>query len=161
MYVKKGIPQKIIKEYSYKIMLLCKSTNDITEIQDFIKDEYINYAYLNPRQLYNNLLNVVLDVCNLQEIEGILRNEIGECINNKNLLNLLEPEKIDFRDLCTMLIRKLTRLKVREKYEDEYIDRYLIDINGQLINSSEYDKQYVENNENRLIFKRGSYEKNN
>lgn len=161
MYVRNGIPQKIIKEYSYKLMLLCKRTNDVNEIQDFIKGEFLNYAYLNPKQLYNHLLNVVLDICNLQEIEAILKNEIGECINNKRRLNFFESDKIDYRDLCAMLITKLTSLKVREKYEDKYIDRYLIDISGQLINSSEYDKEYVENKGNMLVFKRGLYEKNN
>lgn len=115
---------KVISEYSYNIMKICKANGVNIEnlLQEYIKEVYWNSSYLTYPELYCNLIKVILEICSEKEIKNILIYDIHECFKNKIYESgKLKDLPINHEDLCKMLINKLTFIQVRENDEDLFL----------------------------------------
>lgn len=126
---------KVISEYAYNVMIICKQKG-IKELQEYIMEVYCNSSYLTYPELYNNLIDVVLEICSENEIKCILLYDIPERFKNK----VYESGKftslpIDYEDLCKVLITKLTFIKVKEN--GKYL--FAIKTNDSIMSIDEYE----------------------
>lgn len=142
MYMNEKVIQKVISEFSYKIMVLIKKNNSIDNLQEFIKDEYRNCCYLDYSQLYSILLSVVFELFNQDQIRYLLKYSIPKLFNKKDMINWqkgIEDCSINYYDLCEMLITEIELLQVRKKISNKYTDFFLINLNDVVLSMDEYD----------------------
>ncbi len=140
MFDENGITKRIISEENYNFLIYCKNNDgEIDKIQEYIKKQNWNYGYLTYEQLYTYLINVILEVCNTNQITNILTNEIKECFKHKQFKNWPNMLPIDYEDLCKMLIVKLLLLPVRKNINGESVDLYLIEKNGEIMTINNYN----------------------
>ena len=139
IFFESGIVQTVIKEETYQIMMICKdSGGNIDLIEEYIKKIYLNTQHLPYKDLYIILSRTIIDACNKEQIEQILTIDINDAFKRKLSENFPNNMPLDYKDLCKMLIIKLTLLKVR----DEHTDLFLIDINNLIMTMDDYDNSY-------------------
>lgn len=142
LYMEKNVIQRVISEEACDVMLICKENNEniVNELQKYIKDVYDNFSYLSYPQLYSYLIKITIELCNSDQINSILTGDIPRYYDFKLIKNNLNMKntKLDYEDLCQILINKLMLLQVRENVDGEYIDLFLVDMSGKLESLSDY-----------------------
>lgn len=148
MYIKDGVIQKVISEYSYNIITICKKidVDIVASLQDYIKEVYLNYSYLTSAELYSNLSRVIIEVCSQNQIEAILTENIPNCFSEFQINSFAQKTSISYDDLCNMLINRLIFLQVRTTVGGESVDLFYIDVSGRVMSMTEYDEEVMPNN---------------
>ncbi len=152
IYIQNGVIQKPISLHAWKMMAACKGycktikqyeKPAIEVVQEYLKTEFLeNDCDLSHRNLYDFLLSAVFEICDENQIRNILLLDIPECFRlvaafEKNL-------ELSYNDLCTVLIKKLSLLKIKTTKEDQTVDLFIIaKDDGQLITMDEAKDEWL------------------
>ena len=130
---------KIIDEFTYKTILACKNAHgyNYQNLKKFFQDELWINDEIDDKTIYYHLLEVIFNVLNVEHIKSIF----SEQLSSTYLTNLIIKNKksFDYQDLWHILYQNIQILQMRKKVNNEYIDLFQINVDGNLLNYSQYD----------------------
>lgn len=144
---------KIIDEFTYKTILACKNAHDYNyqHLKKFFQEELWINDEIDDKTIYYHLLEVIFKVLNVEHIKSIF----NEQLSSMYLTNLIIKNKnsFDYQDLWHILYQNIQILQMRKKVNDEYIDLFQINVDGNLLNYSQYDNYINEKNKQKQLKK--------
>ena len=144
---------KIIDEFTYKIILVCKDVHDYDyqHLKTFLQEELWINNEIDDKTIYYHLLEVVFKILNIEHIKNIFSNQLYNTYITNIIIN--NRKSFDYQDLWHILYQNIETLQMREKTNNEYIDLFKINVDGNLLNYSQYDNYIKEKNKQKQLKK--------
>ena len=144
---------KIIDEFTYKIILVCKDAHDYDyqHLKTFLQEELWINNEIDDKTIYYHLLEVVFKVLNIEHIKNIFSSQLYNTYITNTIIN--NRKSFDYQDLWHILYQNIETLQMIEKINNEYIDLFKINVDGNLLNYSQYDNYIKEKNKQKQLKK--------
>ena len=144
---------KIIDEFTYKIIITCKDVydHDYQHLKTFLQEELMIPYKIEDSTIYYHLLQVIFKLCNIEHIKNIFSSQLHSTYITNTIIN--NKKTFDYQDLWHILYQNIQTIQMREKINNEYIDLFKINIDGNLLNYTQYEDYIKDKNKQKQLKK--------